>query len=440
MATIKIDTSVSIKKIKPMHAVGQPPLGGKRKSYFDPIQYLTDCGAPYSRLHDVGGLYGGNRFVDVPNIFRDFDADENDPANYDFTFTDGLITALIEHHVEPYFRLGVTIENHSCIKAYRVYPPKDPAKWARICERIIAHYIDGWADGFYYNIRYWEIWNEPDDGMRDVDPNKREYVSQMWIGTKEEYFELYDVTSKHLKKRFPNIMVGGYASCGFNAIVATEEELREKPWYIYQLDFFHAFMKYVKEHECPLDFFSYHSYSRTERLIAYDKWLHETLTEYGYGDIETHLNEWNPVHTERGTAHHSAEITAAMLAMQCGYTDMLMIYDARIQGSDYCALFDPMTHKPFHGYYALAAFNHLYQLGTQVQLSCDTDQLYAVAATNGKSNALLISNLTGATQTLNFEGVDLMGARWHLLDNSRLLSWSPALKKIENNAVVLIEF
>ena len=37
---------------------------------------------------DVAGAYGGGVFVDIPNIFRDFDADENDPASYDFYYTD----------------------------------------------------------------------------------------------------------------------------------------------------------------------------------------------------------------------------------------------------------------------------------------------------------------------------------------------------------------
>ena len=72
-------------KIKPMHAVGQPPFkGGFSKFDFSPMGVLKDAHIPYSRLHDVGGPFGGNRFVDIPNIFRDFDADENDPASYDF--------------------------------------------------------------------------------------------------------------------------------------------------------------------------------------------------------------------------------------------------------------------------------------------------------------------------------------------------------------------
>ena len=56
------------------------------------MQVLTDAHIPYSRLHDVGGAFGSNRYVDIPNIFRNFDADGNDPASYDFAFTDELIS------------------------------------------------------------------------------------------------------------------------------------------------------------------------------------------------------------------------------------------------------------------------------------------------------------------------------------------------------------
>ena len=136
------------------------------------FHYLTEAGIPFSRLHDVGGSFGGGRFVDIPNLFRDFDADETDPRNYDFTFTDHLITALVSAGVEPYFRLGTTIENQALMKAYRIYPPKDYQKWARICEHIIRHYTEGWADGFSYRIRYWEIWNEPE--VQD---------KMMWMGS-----------------------------------------------------------------------------------------------------------------------------------------------------------------------------------------------------------------------------------------------------------------
>ena len=112
-----------------MHGVGQPPFVGIDFSRFS---YLKDAGIPFSRLHDVGSWFGGNLFVDIPNVFRDFDADPEDPANYDFVFTDMMINALVENGVEPFYRLGVTIENFAQIKHYRIDPPSDFPKWARI--------------------------------------------------------------------------------------------------------------------------------------------------------------------------------------------------------------------------------------------------------------------------------------------------------------------
>ena len=177
---INVDFNKMVGKIKPMHGVGQPPFVGADFSMF---KYLKDAGVPYSRLHDVGGVYGGGRWVDIPNLFRDFFADENDENSYDFTFTDLLITALVENGVEPFFRLGVTIENQAIIKSYRLDPPSDYHKWARICEHVIRHYTEGWANGFHYDIKYWEIWNEPDN-FEEINEN------QMWRGTKEQYYEL----------------------------------------------------------------------------------------------------------------------------------------------------------------------------------------------------------------------------------------------------------
>ena len=110
-ADIEIDFNAATGKMKPVHATGQGPLlGGPDFSMF---RYLKEAGVPYARLHDVGGLFGQNLWVDIPNIFRDFDADENDPKNYDFVFTDLYLKALVDNGVEPYFRLGVTIENYA---------------------------------------------------------------------------------------------------------------------------------------------------------------------------------------------------------------------------------------------------------------------------------------------------------------------------------------
>ncbi len=272
---ITADFSKITGKIKPMHGVGQPPFVGTNNSL---MHYLGEAGIPYSRLHDVGGPYGGYLFVDIPNIFRDFDADETLPESYDFVFTDWLITELMNQNCEPFFRLGVTIENQWHLRSYRIFPPKDYAKWARICEHIIRHYNEGWANGFHYNIKYWEIWNESDD-CADF-PNSES--GMMWQGSKEDYFRLYEVAANHLKSCFgDSIRVGGYAACGYLACDLDPDCIgfeHPKTRYEYWTEYSHAFLKHISsdEHKAPLDFFSWHSYSSVKNMIQQVRYSKQT--------------------------------------------------------------------------------------------------------------------------------------------------------------------
>ena len=99
MEKLTVDFGKVKGKIKPMHGVGQPPLVGINT---DKFSYLKEANIPYSRLHDVGGWMGANMFVDIPNLFRDFDADETKEENYDFAFTDILIKGLIDNGVDKF--------------------------------------------------------------------------------------------------------------------------------------------------------------------------------------------------------------------------------------------------------------------------------------------------------------------------------------------------
>lgn len=389
-------------KIKAMHGVGQPPFVGIDFSH---VHYLKDAHIPFSRLHDVGGWFGGNMFVDIPNIFRDFSADVEDPASYDFTFTDMLIAALIENGCEPYYRLGVTIENYHAHKAYRIFPPADYEKWARICEHIIRHYNEGWADGFHYNIRYWEIWNEPEDSY---DPAE----NAMWKGTPEEFFHLYRVAAKHLKACFgDSIKIGAYGACENAGVVEeTVQRALARGWgadlsdlqldnlqkrEYDRIDFLTRFIKMVVDENLPFDFFSHHSYNSVENNLKMQAYAENLLHENGLDHVEIHLTEWNPAFWEgtRGSSESSAKTAAMMCAMQNTKMLIMCYYDARIGTSRYGGLFNPLTFEPFATYYSLKAFGELYAMGTQVECQCDNPDVYALAATDGKRNGILLSNI-----------------------------------------------
>ena len=235
MENIKVDFSINTGKVKPMHAVNNGPV-----YKFTTDQRITNIDAfkeaaiPYARTHDAAfcSAYGGEHIVDILAIFPDFDKDPTDPESYDFTLTDEYLKVMIYAGVKPFYRLGSKIEHWP--KKYGTLPPKDFHKWAVICEHIIRHYTEGWADGFDYDIEYWEIWNEPDGAPDDAD-----YVDKKcWGGTMQQFFEFFDIAAKHLKKCFPDKKIGGPAT-------------------VYPItDWCKNFLAYLKEHNTPLDFYS----------------------------------------------------------------------------------------------------------------------------------------------------------------------------------------
>lgn len=366
MKQLTVDFTHTIGKIKPMHAVNNGPLPAHA---WQPgtEEAFREAGFPYARNHDASFTmaYGGEHTVDVENIFRNFDADEFDPANYEFAATDRYCLSIEAADMKVYYRLGSRIEHEP--EKYHTLPPKDFAKWARICEHIIRHLCYGWADGLHLDIEYWEIWNEPDSCLKGI-PNPT------WQGTWDQFMEFYGVVAKHLKNVFPEKKIGGPALCGCN-----QED-----------DIVRPFLQYCAQNSVPLDFFSFHGYQvdpESDRAQAYR--ARKLLDEYGFSATETHLNEWNFMRTwddagdrerhaifktEKGAAFNAA----SMIAMQHSPLDMFMYYDA--QPKNWNGLFDTTNFDKMKPYYSFWQFNKLYRFGFEVETSGEGDGLYLCAA------------------------------------------------------------
>lgn len=387
MNQFTVDFKTGIGEIKALHGVDNAPYalkGGKKQNAIQ--RMFTEAHIPYCRLHDTGGSYGGSYFVDVPNVFPDFDADENDPASYDFYYTDEYIAAIQKTGCETYYRLGVTIEWGS--KKITSLPPKDFAKWARICEHIVRHYNEGWADGFHYDLKYWEIWNEPEN------PGSPDHGPCMWGGTMEEFFELYSITARHLKACFPEIKIGGYGSCGFYPI--TREKTPEG--FDSFIVWFEEFLKLLQGSDIPLDFYTWHIYTHDENeMLSHAKYVRETLDSYGFTQTESHLNEWNVNGEGSGFAEkHSmvgGSFNGAVLCMlqNTSYVDKAMYYDFRAL-SRYNGFMNQNDGTICPPWYSFVAFGRLYELGEAVKISGGGDGIYATAARGEGGKAVLISN------------------------------------------------
>lgn len=377
MDTVKVDFTKKVGKVKPMHSVNNGPVYKFASDQrITNIDHYKAAGIPYARTHDASfcATYGGEHIVDVNMIFTDWSKDAYDPTSYDFTLTDEYLRVIEAGGAKVYYRLGSKIEHWS--KKYNTLPPVDFNKWAVVCEHIIRHYTEGWADGYNMDIEYWEIWNEPDLDSDDSD-HKR-----CWGGTAKEFYKLYCTAYKHLKSCFPHLKIGGPACAS----------LKEE-W----LD---GFFTVLKENNIKPDFFSWHVYSATiEKIRDKIRFARELLDKYGFTETESILNEWNYVKGWRDdewiyslkmekSLKGSAFIASTMCMSLYEALDNLMFYDARPCGMN--SLFSTdFVFERLKGYYPFYMFNQLYKLDNAVAVKLESDDVWAAAAAGDEQNVML---------------------------------------------------
>lgn len=431
MNNVKIDFSKGLGKIKPMHAVNNGPQIARGDQTRGNSVLYAKAKIPYARTHDAAfyAPYGGEHTVDIGAVFPNFDADVNDEASYDFACTDNYMKQIYSVGTKPFYRLGSKIEHE--VKKYGTLPPKDFLKWAQICEHIIMHYTEGWANGFFYDMEYWEIWNEP-----DLDPddstNKR-----CWGGTEAEFTEFFITASTYLKARFPNLKIGGPA-------IAWNEDWLER---------FFERIERVNGKRVPLDFLSWHWYGTEPREMS-EKGTRicEIARRFGYEGFESILNEWNYVRGWSDEWVYSIEqmisikgasfIAACMCEGQKNPAiDMLMYYDARPCAMN--GMFDFYTMRALKGYYPFLMWSKLYELQNQTSASSDDENIYVVSAENdGKIGAMVTyyaenDNELPKRVTIDIEGASLDGIKVYILDENNTMC-ECLNYRIEDNSIKLV--
>ena len=406
---VTVDFTKPTGSVKPLDGIVNSPMPFVVwKPYLRELTEIKELGTPFVRLHDTGGAYGRNTFVDIPNVFRDFDADEDDPANYDFAFTDAYLKALVEAGATPYYRIGVTIENYWHTKAYRIYPPKDFSKYARICEHVVRHYTKGWANGFKWDMPYWEFWCEPENKM-------------LWLGTRQQFYELYAAVAKEVKAHHPDIKFGGYGACRwetFENLDVNSDSCREN-W----LGWFEDFCDYVNAEKAPFDFFSWHLYSpKPNDYLRHSSEVQGLLEKHRLGNVEQHVTEYNfggKYGHETSKGPTGAVYTVSCLCnFQKTPVKLATLYAASPSCIGWCTVFDPYG-KPTSVYYALQKFAELRKLGTCYETQTDVERfIYAIAASDGKDKAFMIAN-DSFTEDRRVK-IDLRGADMRDFDEYRL--------------------
>ena len=173
--------------IRPFGNINDGPLPIKNdSSYVDLTDHYRDIGMTSIRTHDLFGP------TDMTTIFPDWNADPTNESSYHFETSDPLVTSMIHAGCQVFYRLGESAGQNETLRN----PPTNFTKWAEVCRHISMHYNEGWKQGFYYNIMYWEVWNEPD-------------LSGFWNGTADQYYELYDITADTMKTWNSSLKIGG---------------------------------------------------------------------------------------------------------------------------------------------------------------------------------------------------------------------------------------
>jgi len=262
---IKVQASSVIGAIRRVNGINNSaPLAYNKHPESNLVSAFKGLKIPMTRFHDAALFDFAYQLVDVSRIFPIWNADIDNPDNYCFAETDDYIAQCLATGSQIEYRLGESIEPSS--RYYRTAPPKDYGRWADICVHIIRHYNAGWANGFHHNIRYWSIWEEPNN------PN-------LWHGDFNEYFRLYAVAAKKIKAAFPDLKVGGpQTTWGGEKLI----QCRAK------------FIEYCRENSVPIDFCSWTVYVREpEEMVEQINYTRHHLDRFGYKDAEVNIAEWH---------------------------------------------------------------------------------------------------------------------------------------------------
>jgi len=411
---LSADFSVHTGTIRPLHGINKGPLapGG----IFDTIKEQKELGIPFTRLHDCG--WPNPYVVDHHAVFPDTNADPTRPESYDFRLTDEYIEAVRKTGAEPIYRLGESIE-HTTVKRY-VHPPADSEKWAAVCIGIIRHYNAGWANGFHYNIRYWEIWNEPENRPA------------MWSGTDDDYLRLYRTAATAIKREFPTVKVGGPSLGASGSFVNGEFRPTE---------FAANFLAMCRKDNVPLNFFSWHCYTADPaELSARVRAIRRLLDAAGFTETENHLNEWNYL---PGNTWEPGGKSATPTARQRWYEEMAGVLGAAFVAASLLELQDAPVDVGcfYHGelgpfgifteqgvprkvYQALRAFQGLMETPRRVGTHGATAGKLACVAglsADGREASVLVSNFADPRSeiALRWKGFTWTGgvtAEIHIVD------------------------
>lgn len=210
----------------------EPPC--QNTSPADHTQTFINVQIPQVRFHGGGEIELYRLWTRYPNFIGE---DATDPANYDWTRVDQVVSQAAASGTEIFLRFGNSKnegDTSTCDPSLDLKsPPNDFTVFGEVCKRILMHVTDGWDNGTYETVNYVEVWNEF-------------YIPHFWSGTGTEAIQMYEAVYAACKPTFPNILFLPSINTPWNSNPVS-------------LDFW----TYVQNNGTPIDGFAPHLYATT---------------------------------------------------------------------------------------------------------------------------------------------------------------------------------
>lgn len=368
-------------------------------------------------------------------------ADAHDPTKYNWRYMDKLFSQVANTGMKPFISIDYmpkslaknTKEVYKWPEAtfsndIRNGPPADSQVFAEVITYIIKHYNQGWANGYYRNYQYWELWNEP-----DIDFNLPfRYDGVFWNGTRLEFFNMYKVVATRVKQEFgSSVKFGGASFAAYDYWVPN-------------------FLDFVKATNIPLDFLSYHMYD--EDPMVFDSilsFVKSSLDLRGMGNVEIIVGEWgrilgddenhNPWYDNMGQVLHHTTAFILMNNYNVSLATHSVIRDMVPGGANMGILLNPSNPKTI--YYAYKIFDWLNDVPVRLNSESSPSYPIIIAGKNAQNSKIGIVFVNPTLQDIPFTlsvdqlpwGTTASYSYKHVLLSDATMSSAGGIKLIESS-------
>ena len=343
-------------RFKPLYGVNAgpgafwPDTKGPSYGFTDVTEQYKDIGVRTIRISD---FFGAGDMMNYFPIEGTSIPDPNDPNNYYWTETDKQLAKIKEGGFDVHIRLGQSWRNMASWAPYKGMPLEgyqlnadQPINfWPNIAKiskelqpelflEFLDHFLVQWNIPATEEV-YVEFWNEPNiESINTVptialpDISDEEFLNTTfnnyeWDGTPLEFYQLYETCAKAIKKRYPNIKIGGPAiwnpEGGKGPIDAKNPFPFNQRW-------IHLFFDYVKANEVPMDFICWNVYADDPEAYktAYTS-VQGHLDRIGYKETTQIITEYAIRFDNKTTLSNGQQVSNTLLAKGAAIATSLWI-------------------------------------------------------------------------------------------------------------------